>query len=243
MLYLNAPEDDNHLYNYAIYVFTILQDIPRARRVFIECLRRMQWTGPDIAFVLYSYSIFSMVTCDETYIDIIHRLLPRARQAEFEQVQILRTKHLSSSSATAPATVKEIRYGKIFDLANVGFFKYAASLHKNAAGWHAYAVCRWLIYQDFNGSFDGFMSAFHYNKDSIEIKESFDLMMTHFHGHSQQKKDAIYMQRLQYAAQIDAEIEETRRIYRVKAKLRRDSANKIKVSQNFFFFSIFFHFK
>lgn len=45
----------------------------------------MQYRGPDIPFVLYSYVVFAMVSHDEDYMDIVI-LLERAKKAE----QVLR---------------------------------------------------------------------------------------------------------------------------------------------------------
>lgn len=45
-----------------------------------------------------------------------------------------------------------------------GFFHHAAVTSRNAYAWECYAVCNFLVYNDFNSSFDAFIEAFKYGK-------------------------------------------------------------------------------
>ena len=82
--FLSYPNDDQNLYNYALDCFVMKQDYVRSRHLFQESMRRMEYRGPDIAFVLYCYAIYCFVTHDMDYTDCI-LLLSRARIAEEQQ--------------------------------------------------------------------------------------------------------------------------------------------------------------
>jgi ankyrin repeat protein len=228
--YLSNPDLDANLYNYALYCFVDLQDLTRARRAFVEALRRMQWRGPDIPFVLYSYSIFALVARDEDYHDVM-LLLTRARQAELELDAIKRTKLGGSETALVKTAEGDFRYGKSYDLANTGFFRHMAVQSHNSFGWQAYAVCRFLVYRDFNSSFDAFMDAFRFAPDDKHLMECFNIMMTHFHGKNKAHRDEVYKNRQQRLAQQDADTQEQIRVRRVAAQLRSNSARTIQVSE------------
>jgi hypothetical protein len=146
--YLTEPTVDSHLYNYALHCLVGLQDMERARRVFIEALRRMQWRGPDLSFVLYAYSVYSIVSRDESYMDVV-QLLYRARQAE-EELDTLKRARRGEGPSLAVVEGR-FQHGRSFDLANTGFFRHAAVSKNNQLSWECYAVCRFLIYNDFNG--------------------------------------------------------------------------------------------
>ena len=227
--YLGNPDVDSNLYNYALHCFVGLQDLSRARRAFVESLRRMQWRGPDLPFVLYSYSIFALVAHDESYADVM-LLLTRARQAEQELDAIKRTKLGGPDVSTAaPAADGEFRFGKSYDLANTGFFRHMAICSHNSFGWEAFAICRFLVYRDFSSSFDAFMEAFRFAPEDKSLMENFNTMMIHFHGKSKTHRDEVVKARQQRLAQMDADLEELRRQRRVYAQLRSDSARAIQV--------------
>ena len=44
--YLEQPDEDHHLWNYALHCFVVLQDLDRARRLYVDALRRMVDRGP-----------------------------------------------------------------------------------------------------------------------------------------------------------------------------------------------------
>lgn len=121
------------------------------------------------------------------------------------------------------------RYGKSYDLAHVGFFRYCAQSHNNAFGYELLALCRFLVYDDFSGAFRSFMQAFHYAPDDPALRHNFDLMLTHYFGKSRAKKDMIVRSKMQEQAQIDADMEESRRIIRDHATLRFNCASRIQV--------------
>lgn len=305
--YLAHPEVDTNVYNYALYCLTFSQDIERARKVFLEALRRMQWRGPDVAFVLYAYAIFGLLTDDEEYADVV-RLVERARLAEEHRAVLLRnkyqkfgadaktgtrdeatmqreftfdhafvpppkpevsqktqrpnsskqegkdepggdpggmssrpvtgtitaqkntsTKKKKKSTTGAPAVKAIYPYGRVFDLAAVGFFQYTAGTLDNAMACESLALCRFLVYNDFRGSFDAFLRAFRHEPKNERIRKHFTRMMTHFHGPDPTLHDALTKERLQRLAQIDADLEEMRRQNRVRAQQRWEAASRIKV--------------
>ncbi len=90
---------DNALYNYALFCLVTLQDMDRARRVYVECLRRMQYRGPDIPFVLYSYAVFAMKSHDEDYLDVRLKIEFSDANLTFCLVFCVRR---SGTSSTAP---------------------------------------------------------------------------------------------------------------------------------------------
>mmetsp|Transcript_32018 Transcript_32018/g.53501 ORF Transcript_32018/g.53501 Transcript_32018/m.53501 type:complete len:515 (+) Transcript_32018:187-1731(+) len=232
--YLTEPNVDANVYNYALFCLVEMQDINRARHVFVECLRRMQWRGPDVPFVLYSYCIFALVARDEDYLDVM-MLLTRARKAEEEIDAIHRSKLGGEDPEKKKAVQGEgdgeaasFRYGKSYDLANTGFFRHAAVSRNNAFAWECFAVCRFLVYRDFSGSFDAFMEAFRTAPDDEMLQENFNIMMKHFHGPSKEHRDAVVQQRQRFLAQQDVDRFEEARVRREKAQLREDSARRIQ---------------
>ncbi|CAM9906953.1 unnamed protein product, partial [Ectocarpus fasciculatus] len=62
MNYLNNPDDDRNLFNYALYCHAFKLDFDRARVTYQEAMRRMEHAGPDIAPILYAYGIFCLVS-------------------------------------------------------------------------------------------------------------------------------------------------------------------------------------
>lgn len=264
--YLDSPERDVNLYNYALHCFVIKQDFDRARHVYLESLRRMQWRGPDVAFVLYSYCIFGLVSGDEEYLDILP-ILDRAKRAEYQRVLEVRAKldreitaktnalsalakskgtsitsddlmnalndnigkELTDKSKSNTPKEDQYRYGKCFELANTGFFRFAAHTINNGIAWCNFAVCRYVVYNDFPSSFDAFMTAFTQDPNNPIIKRNFDIMMTHFHGPDKKIQDEMVKQRQRYHAQLAADQEEQRRILRDRAKQRFLAARTIQV--------------
>lgn len=266
--YLNAPEKDSNLYNYALSTFVIDQDLDRARPIFLECLRRMQWRGPDIAFVLYSYAIFAMKSHDEDIADIL-ALVERANRAErlrherfVEQLERKFQLTVAGTQASAAAAslsggdsltsprggllsprddgslmtvstlqsrMQPLQYGRCYDLAKFGFFLYAAKTFENSYGWECYALCQFLVYKDFFKSFDAFMNAFKTDPENMKLRQTFDQMMTFFHGKDKEYKDAIVKERMRYLAAMDNQVEENRRRARERQLKRELSAKKIQV--------------
>lgn len=249
--YLLHPEKDIFLYNYALYLLTFPQDINHCRTVFTECLRRMQYHGPDVAFVLYAYCIYAMASHDENIEDIL-ALRQRAQEAERLQIETQRAKQMraekmagivvetkrpgSTKASKLRSTVQQSRQaeeatppvGKTFDLAHVGFFRYTAVLHSNHFGYELLAICRFLVYDDFSLSFKYFMEAFHYAPENSSLMENFNLMMAHYHGKNKEVRDNVIKSKMRQMAQADADQEEVRRILRERAQRRVAAANTIR---------------
>ena len=180
--------------------------------------------GPDIPFLLYAYAIFALVTHDEDYVEV-RALIERAKVAEVQRMIYVR----ATRGEAERDILTNFSYGKVFDLASIGFFRYAAVQHMNGLGWEMYALCRFLVYNDFNGSFDAFINAFRYEPENVATRENFDIMLTHFFGKDPYYKDQMVKKRLQYYSQMDADKEEARRIVRVALELRESSARRIQL--------------
>ena len=224
--YFYDPDQDLNLFNYALHCFVFLQDINRSRQVFIECLRRMQWRGPDIPSILYAYSIFALVAHDEDYMDVM-LMRTRARKAEEELDTIRRSRLKLPPSATIEKGT--FQYGRCFDLADAGFFKQAALTTHTSLAWQSWGVCRFIVYDDFNSSIDAFTEAFRYAPEDKMLMTNFTIMMTHFHGPSKLDHDQIMLKRMQFHAKVAADAEETRRIIREAARKRKAAVKKIEV--------------
>jgi hypothetical protein len=223
--YMTYPDKDSSLYNYALHCHVIIQDYPRARKLYQEGLRRMEWRGPDVAFLLYSYAIFAFVTHDLDYSDVC-ALLTRARVAEEVREQQMR--HARGEEPSQAILNGTYRHGKIYDLANIGFFRKYANEKHNEPGWHNYATCRFLIYNDFPTSFDAYLEAFQYAAKDVRLKDNFDTMMRHFHGYDKRKLEGIVRDRMRDLAQKEAEVQNVKTFQRENANKRRRAANRIK---------------
>lgn len=121
--YMNDPDSEINLYNYMLFCHVVLNDYSRARDLYTKALQRMEYRGPDIAFVLYAYIIFAFVSHEEDHSDILI-LRDRARKAE-EVRENMRRKRLGmvTSRSIERGTYK---HGKVFDLAATGFFRHQA---------------------------------------------------------------------------------------------------------------------
>jgi hypothetical protein len=238
--YMENPDSDVNLYNHALHCFAILGDYARARALYIEALRRMEYRGPDIAFILYSYCVFAFVTHDQDYSDIL-MLLERARKAEeIRENQIRKAAGLLESLAVERGT---FTHGKIFELANVGFFRYAANSLDTSQAWHSYAACRFIIFNHFNSSFDAFLNAFKHNPRDKLLRANFDIMMEHFHGKDKDAQAAVVRNRMRILAEKDEEIANERQARREEAANRDIAARKIqgflKASRSRYAFKMF----
>ena len=198
--YLQEPDVDHHLWNYALHCFVVCHDIGRARELYVEALRRMGRNGPDQALVLYSYAIFGFVTHDLDYVDVLV-LLERARKAEEVREINLR---ISRGEAEAQAILKgTFVHGKIFRVSDVGFFKYQSMRHHNSLAAHNFAASRFLVFDDFIGSFDAFLEGFKWNAKDMKMKSNFDIMMRHFHGSDKNVLSKIVIERMRVHAERD----------------------------------------
>ena len=119
---LFQSDSEGNLYNYMLFCHATLHDYERSRELYIKALKRMEWRGPDLPFVLYAYSIYAFVTHDQDYSDIL-MLLERARKAEELRYAMLRKKEGLKELKFEEGNFK---YGKVFELATVGFFRHNA---------------------------------------------------------------------------------------------------------------------
>jgi hypothetical protein len=155
----------------------------------------MEFRGPDNSFVLYCYAIFAFVTHQLDYTDVII-ILTRARSAEKElydkvqkKLEIQRNimkknskKRKDNLDEYDPSSQAPFRYGKSFDKATIGFFHHSANTSGNAKTWHQYAICQFLVHNDFGTSFGAFLHALKLDKDDVKMRSNFDIMMKHYHG-------------------------------------------------------------
>jgi hypothetical protein len=185
----------------------------------------MEWRGPDVAFVLYAYAIFAAYTHDLDFADIL-ALLERGRLAEeVRETQLRKARGEEASQAILNGT---FRHGKVFELANIGFFRHYATEHESEASWHNYALCRFLIFNDFATSFDAFLMAFKYAPSNEKLKTNFDLMMTHFHGFDKKAKNEVVRKRMTWLAVRDTEVANLAQWRRENARERSKAAARLK---------------
>ena len=223
--YMTSPDADSNLYNYALHCHCILHDYTRARSLYYESMRRMEWRGPDVSFVLYSYAIFAMYMHDLDTSDILE-LLERGRRAEeMRETLLRRAQGREESQAIAKGT---FRHGQIFELANIGFFRHYATEHENEGSWHNYALCRFLIFNDFPASFDAFLMAFKYDPSNEKLKANFDTMMLHFHGADKKKQQEIVRNRMAVLAAREVEVHNLAAWRRETAVERAQAGTSIK---------------
>jgi hypothetical protein len=226
--YFIDPDKDSNLYNFAMHCHIVLQDYERARGLYNEAMRRMVWRGPDVAFVLYSYAIFNFVTHDLDYTDIC-LLLARARRAEETREELIRRKRGELEIHARIMANGTFRYGKVFDQARIGFFQHYAKTKNDAPSWHSYAAVQFLIYFDFNSSFDAFLAAFQHDKTDRKLRANFDIMMQHFHGTDKYYLAKIIDERMQIVAKKDKEAYASVLERRELAYQRQQAVKKLQV--------------
>ncbi len=224
--YLKDPQKAGNLFNYALHCHVFLHDDNRARKLYMEGLRQMNFKGPDDANLLYAYTIYVFVTHEQDFADIL-MLLTRARKAE-EQRENLRS--IKETGAPSQA-VKNGTYthGRSFALANSGFFRNAATSQNTALSWHNYAACRFLVYNDFAGSFDAFLEGFKHDPADTKMSSNFDVMMEHFHGNDKTHLAEIVRLRLRKHAEEDEAVANLRYTRREYHRVRNESASKIAI--------------
>ena len=84
-----------------LHCHLVLKDVQKARYLYAEALRRMEYNGPDVAFVLYAYPIFAFVTHELDYPEIVY-MLERARKAEEMREQQIRIRSGEGESQGCP---------------------------------------------------------------------------------------------------------------------------------------------
>ena len=151
--YFKNPKDITALCNYALYVHLFQNDYDKARILYDSMFKYMEDRGVDNAFVLYCNAIFLAFTGEEDW-SIIKEFILRANEC---------------------SKVKK----SLFDLADVGFFRQATIHNSEFAGdsWHTYALCRMLVYRDFNGAKDAFVNAIMARSHDLNIIHNFDMLL------------------------------------------------------------------
>ena len=123
--FLSDPDKIENLCNYTLYLHAVRLEYDHARILYGRMLEYMVGRGPDNAFVLYAYAIFSTATREADFDDIMDMVM-RARDAE-------------------PKTGAHC-----FDLAQKGFFKQAMVFQPKSAQANAnYAICLQYVRQDY----------------------------------------------------------------------------------------------
>lgn len=130
------------------------------------------------------------------------------------------------SQAIAKGT---FNYGKIFRQADVGFFRYKAMSSNTALAAHNYAASRYLIFNDFLGSFDSFLTGFKYDAKDKKLRSNFDTMMRHFHGNDKEHLADIVKDRMRILAARDGVVANERQLRREAAMRRTMAAKRIQV--------------
>lgn len=177
--YLKHPDLDQNVFNYALYCHIVLNDTTRARSMYIDSIRRMESRGPDISFVLYSYSIFAYVYHESDFSEVF-ACIARGKEAEIlHELSRLRRIGIVETETTIRS---KIRFGKSYDLAMTGFIKRYAEMYDTCESWHHYGACMFLVYDDFNSCFKAFVRAFEKNGLDQRLRANFEYMMTHYFG-------------------------------------------------------------
>ena len=158
--YSDNPSSIKAICNHALTLHVWHHDYERARPIYQKMMHFMDRRGIDNSFVLYSYSIFCAITGDRGW-DEISRFTLRARAA----------------SRTCLGTSS-------FSQAAVGFFLQMA-LHSQSddeRGWHNYALCRMLVYDDLLGANSAFLKALSANPDCLKVISNYKYFLNEYHA-------------------------------------------------------------
>jgi len=194
-LYFDNPNLDKNLINYALYTHVVQRDYKKASSVYSEALRRMVFRGPDVAFILYACAVFSFVS-HELDVSDCQLMVERARVAEANRALFQAKNPEHKEDIQQMIDNGKFRYGSIFNLADRGFYRNAAVTAHCREGWHNYAACRFLVYDDQNGSLEAFLSAFRYDPGYKPLNENFHAMMSYYHGNDKTKINEMVNARL-----------------------------------------------
>ena len=202
--FLDHPDNDQHLFNYTLYVQVVLNDYDRARPLYIEMLRKMTHRGPDIAQILYAYAIFSFVVHDQEFEECMS-FVERGKVAEEKQYNYLRRQKLKGVDMRGYENYKDIpvSQGSTFELANIGFFHYTTTVKQVSEVFHNYAACSFLIYHDFEKAFDAYLKAFQLDPFNKKCRQNYDSMMLHVCDGDPQKVDQVANARMQVLGNKD----------------------------------------
>jgi len=116
----------------------------------------------------------AFVSHDLDYHDVV-LLLERARKAEQHRELMLRQKRLKLGPAKKEVgevseATEQLHWGRSFEFANTGFFRHSAHSLRNEQAWHCFAACRFLVFNDFAGSFDAFLEVWrHISNQTLSV--------------------------------------------------------------------------
>jgi len=187
-LYFSNPNLDRNIINYALYTHVVLRDYTKARVVYGEAVRRMVFRGPDVSFILYAYAVFAFVSHEQDILDCM-LMIDRAKKAEETRALSIHTDRIDEIEKSIAD--KTFPYGNIFHLADRGFYRHSAHTGFCREGWHNYAACRFLVYDDYAGALEAFLTAFRYDPGNKILNSNFYAMMTHYHGNDKMKINEI----------------------------------------------------
>jgi ankyrin repeat protein len=202
--FFDHPDNDQHLFNYTLYVQVVLNDYDRARPLYIEMLRKMTHRGPDIAQILYAYAIFSFVVHDQEFEECMS-LVERGKVAEEKQYNYLRRQKLKGVDMKGYENYRDIpvSQGSTFELANIGFFHYTTTQKQVSEVYHNYAACTFLIYHNFEKAFDAYLKAFQLDPFNSKARMNYDSMMNFVCGDDPDKVDSLAKARMQVLGDKD----------------------------------------
>mmetsp|Transcript_27363 Transcript_27363/g.39197 ORF Transcript_27363/g.39197 Transcript_27363/m.39197 type:complete len:340 (-) Transcript_27363:938-1957(-) len=146
--YMNRPNDLTAMCHYALCLLAIEHDYDKARLLYCALMQHMHRRGVDHAFILYGYAMFLAATNEED-IDVIENLITRARVAK------------GKSS---------------YDIIGAVFFLGALRCSKGD-GWHNHALCRILIFNDYDGAKEAFVRGIAASPTDQRIQQTFDRYM------------------------------------------------------------------
>lgn len=231
--YLKNPDSDKNLFNYALYCHVVANDLNRARNLYREVLRRMQFRGPDIPQILYGYSIFAMITHDQDIHDCL-MYAEKAKLAEYENFNFKRRQRQKQAQQLTELEIEkvykkvDVTQGKTFELALLGFYRRTANLKQTSAAWHNLAVCEFLVQNDFVKSFDAFMNAIKTDPMNKKIAQNYWEMMRYYFP-SQNEIEAFVTKRMQYRASREQDERNARQARIDLAKKKNTCALRIQV--------------
>ena len=227
--FLDYPDNDQHLFNYTLYVQVVLNDYDRARPLYIEMLRKMTHRGPDIAQILYAYAIFSLVVHDQEFEECMS-FVERGKVAEEKQYNYLRRQKLKGVDMKGYENYKNIpvSQGSTFELAQIGFFHYTTTYKQVSEVYHNYAASTFLIYRDFDKAFDAYLKAFQLDPFNHKCRMNYDSMMKFVCGDDPNKVDKVAKARMQLLHDKDHKRNMQAEAVRIEAHRRQQCAVRIQ---------------
>jgi len=146
-------------------------DFKQAQPLYLSMFDYMTERGIDNAFVLYSYAIFAAITEEEDW-TIIKDYMFRAQGAQNKQKKKM---ELNKSTPN-----RSISFS--YDLAEAGFFRQAAyqqetSSYRKGICWCNYALCRMMVYKDWNGAREYFLRGVNASPHDARIVRLFKILI------------------------------------------------------------------